>query len=158
MVEARLFQALSDPTRLKILVLLAEGSANVSGMVKRLKSAQPAVSRHLRVLREAGLIGNVRRGKEVEYSANRETLARAVRYLQELSGGGGAAGPAVAARRTASRRATVKQVKPKRRPRKTGAKAKPASKPRPEAQEPGYDAPGEFEIERRDEPMEDFLL
>jgi ArsR family transcriptional regulator len=84
MVEARLFQALSDPTRLRILTLLAHEPINVSGMVERLGCAQPAVSRHLRVLRDVALIQDRRMGKEVEYSLNHDQLAEAAGYLECL--------------------------------------------------------------------------
>jgi DNA-binding transcriptional ArsR family regulator len=84
MVEARLFQALSDPTRLRILTLLALEPINVSGMVERLGCAQPAVSRHLRVLRDVALIRDRRMGKEVEYSLNHDQLNEAAEYLDSL--------------------------------------------------------------------------
>ena len=44
MVDARLFQALSDPTRLKILLLLSHSSMNVTSIVNEVRAAQPAVS------------------------------------------------------------------------------------------------------------------
>ena len=84
MVDARLFQALSDSTRLDILALLARGTINVSRIVAHLGCAQPAVSRHLRVLREARLITHKRKGKEVEYSISPGALAAAVAYLGDL--------------------------------------------------------------------------
>lgn len=84
MADARLFQALSDPTRLKIMSLLAGGPMNVSGMVARLGCAQPAVSRHLRVLRDVALIRDERKGKEVEYSVNLAQLGDAAGYLGGL--------------------------------------------------------------------------
>ena len=87
MIDAKLFQALSDSTRLDILSLLAAGPINVSRIVAHLGCAQPAVSRHLRVLRETSLIGDRRKGKEVEYSINPEAVATAIAYLQGLSAG-----------------------------------------------------------------------
>lgn len=87
MVDARTFQALSDPTRLKILSLLGGGSMNVSAMVEKLDCTQPAVSRHLKVLKEAGLIVDARRGKWIEYSSNTSTVAEAAEYLKALYGG-----------------------------------------------------------------------
>jgi|GEM_PF-231158 len=84
MVDARTFQALSDPTRLKILSLLGGGSMNVTAMVEKLDVTQPAVSRHLKVLREAGLIVDARKGKWVEYSSNPPAVAEAAEYLKRL--------------------------------------------------------------------------
>ena len=85
MVDARTFQALSDPTRLKILTLLGRGSMNVSAMVAKLDCTQPAVSRHLKVLKQAGLIVDSRHGKWIEYSSNPATVEEAAEYLRTLS-------------------------------------------------------------------------
>ena len=57
--EARLdqaFAALSDPTRRAILARLAQGEATVSELAEPFGLAQPTISKHLRVLEEAGLI------------------------------------------------------------------------------------------------------
>lgn len=50
------FAALADPTRRAILARLAEGEATVQDLARPFAISQPAVSRHLRVLEEAGLI------------------------------------------------------------------------------------------------------
>jgi len=89
MAEARLFQALSDPTRLKILDILTGGPLNVTGIVGVVRAAQPAVSRHLRILREVGLIHDRRLGKEVEYSLDTGRVREACGWLGEFVGGGG---------------------------------------------------------------------
>ena len=49
-------QVLADPRRLAILELLRDGEQPVGGLVGRLGLSQPAVSKHLRVLRDAGLV------------------------------------------------------------------------------------------------------
>jgi DNA-binding transcriptional ArsR family regulator len=85
MAEARLFQALSDPTRLKIVGLLAAGPRNVTRIVNLVQAAQPAVSRHLRILREVGLIHDRRLGKEVEYSLDRGRVEEARAWLGDLA-------------------------------------------------------------------------
>jgi ArsR family transcriptional regulator len=54
--RARFFKALSDPTRLEILEILREGEKCVCELVPRLRIAQPIVSRHLRILKEGGLV------------------------------------------------------------------------------------------------------
>jgi DNA-binding transcriptional ArsR family regulator len=59
MSEARLdavFHALADPTRRSILSRLARGEATVQDLTERLPMSQPAVSKHLKVLEEAGLV------------------------------------------------------------------------------------------------------
>lgn len=56
------FAALSDPTRRAILARLAEGEATVQDLARPFAISQPAVSRHLKVLEEAGLIETRIRG------------------------------------------------------------------------------------------------
>ena len=50
------FEALADPTRVRILDLLAARERSVAELVAQFEVTQPAVSQHLRVLREAGLV------------------------------------------------------------------------------------------------------
>jgi DNA-binding transcriptional ArsR family regulator len=50
------FAVLAEPTRREILDLLRDGERPVGDLVERLRMSQPAVSKHLRVLREAGLV------------------------------------------------------------------------------------------------------
>ena len=64
--EARLtsiFSALADPTRRRILVRLARGPASVSDVAKPIKMSLPAVSKHLDVLEQAGLLRRERDGR-----------------------------------------------------------------------------------------------
>lgn len=56
-----------DPTRLRLLVLLAEGDLNVKDLTQILGQSQPRISRHLKLLTEAGLIGRFREGSWVFY-------------------------------------------------------------------------------------------
>ena len=55
------FGALADPTRRAILTRLADGEATVAELAEPFDMSQPAVSRHLRVLEDAGLISRTRR-------------------------------------------------------------------------------------------------
>ncbi len=52
----KVFDALADPTRRRIIELLAEGERTAGELGSQFAVSQPAVSRHLRVLREAGLV------------------------------------------------------------------------------------------------------
>jgi ArsR family transcriptional regulator len=65
------FRALGDPTRLEILRLLAEqaGPVCVCDLVERFDLAQPTISHHLRLLREAGLVEASKRGIWAFYEA-----------------------------------------------------------------------------------------
>jgi DNA-binding transcriptional ArsR family regulator len=65
-----LFRLLSDKTRLNIVVLLAAGERNVTSLCNDLRLPQPTVSHHLGLLRESGVVGNRRSGKQVFYHLN----------------------------------------------------------------------------------------
>lgn len=59
----RTFAALSDPTRRSILARLAEGEATVGELARPFRVSRPAISKHLRVLEEAGLVERKRDGR-----------------------------------------------------------------------------------------------
>jgi DNA-binding transcriptional ArsR family regulator len=64
---AILLKQVSDPTRLHIILALAEGEKHVGGICKTLKQSQPATSHHLALLRHGGLIAPRRQGKNNFY-------------------------------------------------------------------------------------------
>jgi len=64
---ARFFKALSDPTRLRILLLLSRGELSVGDLTRSLKLPQSTVSRHLAYLRGAGWVDDRRDGVRVIY-------------------------------------------------------------------------------------------
>jgi DNA-binding transcriptional ArsR family regulator len=68
------FRAISEPTRRRILDLLAEGERPVKDLVDRFPMSQPALSQHLRVLREAGLVRTRREGRLRVYSVHAPLL------------------------------------------------------------------------------------
>jgi ArsR family transcriptional regulator len=77
-----LLEALGDPIRLGIVELLSRhGRLCVCDIVTAFDVAQPTVSHHLRVLREAGLVDVVRRGQWAHYGLRRETVKRIVQDL-----------------------------------------------------------------------------
>ena len=71
---ADLFKALSDPTRLRILLTLRHGEACVHELCARVAMSQPAVSHQLRLLRVAHLVRARRDGREVYYALDDEQL------------------------------------------------------------------------------------
>lgn len=71
---AEKLKLISDPNRLQILQALAAGPRCVSSLAQRVNSSPSAVSQHLRVLREAGLVLADKRGNWVHYQVNRERL------------------------------------------------------------------------------------
>lgn len=86
---ARFFSALGDPTRLALLELLREGDRNVGELVAALGCPQPKVSRHLKVLKDAGLVRDARDGRNVAYAltAPRAWPAAARAWVERLEGG-----------------------------------------------------------------------
>jgi ArsR family transcriptional regulator len=63
----RLFRALADPTRLRLLHLMSSGEICVCFLVEILRTSQPKISRHLAYLRRAGLVAARRDGKWMHY-------------------------------------------------------------------------------------------
>ena len=68
------FNAVAEPRRRQILDLLADGERPVNDLVERLGLAQPQVSKHLRVLREVGLVDVRDEGRRRFYRLNGEPL------------------------------------------------------------------------------------
>jgi len=67
---AEFYKALGDEVRLKILYMLTEREMCVCEIIDRLDMSQPAVSHHLKILRQAGLVKDSRDGKWIYYSLN----------------------------------------------------------------------------------------
>lgn len=75
---ADLLKALANPHRVAIVDLLAAGPRRVHEITEALGLDQPLVSQHLRVLRDAHLLGTERQGKEVVYSLADDHIAHIV--------------------------------------------------------------------------------
>ena len=79
------FNAVGDPTRRRILGLLADGEATVGELVERLALPQPQVSKHLRVLREVDLVRCRAEGRARRYRVHRTALHPLEAWLHELT-------------------------------------------------------------------------
>jgi ArsR family transcriptional regulator len=77
----RLFAALADPTRLRLLNLMNGREVCVCYFVEVLKQSQPKISRHLAYLRRVGIVSARREGKWMHYSIERPSNARAAAIL-----------------------------------------------------------------------------
>lgn len=80
---ARLFHALSDQTRLRVIDLLSSGEKCVCELQNALGAAQSRLSFHLKVLREAGLVNDRKQGRWNYYSLKPDVLDAMAAYLQE---------------------------------------------------------------------------
>ena len=77
------FNAIAEPQRREILVLLQAGERPVTELARELGMTQPGASKHLRVLREVGLVQGRKSGKQSLYSID----ARGLRPVHEWAGG-----------------------------------------------------------------------
>jgi ArsR family transcriptional regulator len=80
------FRALADPTRRRILELLAEHDRTAGEIASHFAMAFPSVSHHLRVLRDADLVHALRAGQNIRYRINTTVSQDLLRYLMKLLG------------------------------------------------------------------------
>lgn|SRR5512143_1451399 len=76
--------ALSDPTRILILYALQSGPANVTELTQEVGTSQPTASRHLKVLRDRGLVRTTRQGTTVQYELADTRLIQALDLLRAV--------------------------------------------------------------------------
>ena len=77
------FSALSDPTRRKIVIALADGDRTVGELAAPFDMSLPAISKHLSVLERAGLITREREGRVRRCHLEREPLADAMQWIAD---------------------------------------------------------------------------
>jgi len=83
-LEADFCSALSDPTRILVLYALNEKSMNVTELTNELNIPQPTTSRHLKVLRERGLVQTTRHGTTINYQLTDTRLIEALDLLRAV--------------------------------------------------------------------------
>ncbi len=86
--QAAVFDALSDPTRLRLVKLLKKqqnpGALCVNALAGLLGISQSAVSQHMRVLKAAGLVKGERRGYHIHYFLNGDMLEEVCNLLKQV--------------------------------------------------------------------------
>lgn len=80
---ADLYSSLADPTRLRVLEMLHDKSRPVHELASAFDISRPAISRHLRVLKEAGLVKEEKQGRENVYSFQRDELTPGIAWLDQ---------------------------------------------------------------------------
>jgi DNA-binding transcriptional ArsR family regulator len=80
------FAAVGDPNRRAIIELLTAGDRSVGEIADRLPISRPAVSRHLRLLKEAGLVVDRAEGTRRLYSLDTTGAETMARYMREVWG------------------------------------------------------------------------
>lgn len=83
-LHANICSAISDPTRILLLYAIAEETRNVNSLAEALEISQSAASRHLKVLRERGIIEAQREGPQVLYTLTDERYIEALNLLREV--------------------------------------------------------------------------
>ena len=85
MTKTDVFRAIADPNRRFMLDELLHKEMNVTELTNQMEMSQPAVSQHLKVLRDASLISVQQVGRNNVYSANPEQLKQVANWLQQYS-------------------------------------------------------------------------
>ena len=75
------FKALADPTRRRILELLAQGDLTAGEIAAHFDMTKPSVSHHLNILKSAALITDERRGQNIVYCLNLTVFQEAVKWF-----------------------------------------------------------------------------
>ena len=84
---AEVYKAFSDPTGLKIIKLLSDHKfLCVNAITHRLHVTQSAVSQHLRILRQIGMVTNERRAFHMHYTLNRDMLKHYKQQVKKILG------------------------------------------------------------------------
>ena len=83
-MSSKIFKALSDPTRLKIIELLEKREICACEFVPLTKKAQPTVSQHLRILETAGIIKSRKEGKMILYSIANKKIFDLIKIAKEV--------------------------------------------------------------------------
>lgn len=82
-----LFKTLADPTRRAIFERLCrDGEQTVGALTVRARISQPAVSKHLGILKQAGLVRDRHEGRQTHYSAQLKALAPLVNWTSQMTG------------------------------------------------------------------------
>ena len=77
------FQAIADPTRRKILNFLAHESLNLNSVAEKFHSSRPAISKHIKILSECGLITIKQQGRERYCEAKLDKLSEVNNWVEQ---------------------------------------------------------------------------
>ncbi|HEY4200064.1 MAG TPA: metalloregulator ArsR/SmtB family transcription factor [Devosiaceae bacterium] len=82
--SADVFRAIADPTRRAILTRLRQGPSHVNALASEFEQSRPAISKHLRILQDAGIVTGRRSGREHIIALQPETLREVDHWLLEF--------------------------------------------------------------------------
>lgn len=78
------FQAIADPTRRAIIMLLAVGALTPNAIAKHFDSSRQAVSKHLRILTECEILKQEQQGREIHYHLNADKMKDIEKWLEQF--------------------------------------------------------------------------
>lgn len=81
LADSDIFQAVADPTRRAILDRLQAGPAPVNSLADGFPQSRPAISKHLKILKDSGLVSEQRQGRERVYQLHPDRLAEIADWL-----------------------------------------------------------------------------
>lgn len=79
-----IFQAIADPTRRAIILLLATGSFTPNALSEQFDSSRQAISKHIKVLAECGLVKQEHSGREIIYHLNSHKMKEIEKWLEQF--------------------------------------------------------------------------
>ena len=83
-MDSEVLKALGDPKRFQLLQLMSQSGYCVSALARISRLSESAVSQHLKILREAGLIYGVKRGYYTHYSVDKDALKKVIEELEKM--------------------------------------------------------------------------
>ena len=83
-METKTLKALGDPKRFLLLQLMSERGYCVGALARRSELSESAVSQHLKILREAGLVYGVKRGYYTHYCVDKDALGAIIAELEAM--------------------------------------------------------------------------
>ncbi|AKP50906.1 ArsR/SmtB family transcription factor [Cyclobacterium amurskyense] len=78
------FQAIADPTRRAIIMLLAVGALTPNAIADHFDSSRQAVSKHLRILTECEILTQEQQGREIHYHLNADKMKDVEKWLEQF--------------------------------------------------------------------------
>lgn len=78
------FQAIADPTRRAIIMLLAVGAMTPNALAEHFDSSRQAVSKHLRILTECEILTQEQQGREIHYHLNADKMKDIEKWLEQF--------------------------------------------------------------------------
>lgn len=78
------FQAIADPTRRAIILLLTVGTMTPNALAEHFNSSRQAVSRHLQILTECDVVTQEQQGREIHYHLNADKMKDIEKWLEQF--------------------------------------------------------------------------